>query len=124
MARAVAETGVALPPVRPVGARRLELSQMGADVPAPLRMLFSLGAGKSRVVADPEQRGFSVVKVNRIVPGNALTQPSLIARVQTEFQDAIAEEYARQFIAAVRTSVGVRRNEEAIAATRSRISGS
>ena len=97
---------------------------MGQNVPAPLRMLFSLGAGKSRVVADPEQRGFSVVKVNRIIPGNALTQPSLIARVQTEFQESIAEEYARQFVAAVRQSVGVHRNEEAIAATKRRISGS
>ncbi|HUE78122.1 MAG TPA: peptidyl-prolyl cis-trans isomerase [Sphingomicrobium sp.] len=124
LAQAVAEAGVSLPPVRPASARRLDLSQMGDDVPAPLRMLFSLGNGKSRVVADPEQRGFSVVKVNRIVPGNALAQPSLIARVQTEFQEPIAEEYARQFLAAVRESVGVRRNEEAIEATRRRISGS
>jgi peptidyl-prolyl cis-trans isomerase D len=122
--RAVAEAGVALPPVRQVGARRLELSQLGDNVPAPLRMLFSLGSGKSRVVADSEQRGFSVVKVNRIVPGNALTQPALISRVQTEFQEAVSEEYARQILAAVREAVGVRRNEEAIAATKRRIGGS
>ncbi len=123
LAKAVAEAGVALPPVRQVGARRLDLSQLGADVPASMRMLFSLGAGKARLVADPRQRGFSVVKVNRIVPGNALTQPALIGRVQNEFQDPLAEEYARGFMAAVREAVGVRRNDDAIAASKKRIGG-
>jgi peptidyl-prolyl cis-trans isomerase D len=124
LAKAVAEAGIALPPVRPVAARRLDLSQLGDKVPAAIRMLFSLGAGKSRMVADPQQRGYSIVKVNRIIPGNALTQPALIGRVQSEFQQAVSEEYARQFLAAVREAVGVRRNESAIAATRKRISGS
>ena len=59
LAKAVAEAGVALPPVQPVGARRLAARPNWApNVPAPLRMLFTLGAGKSRMVADPQQRGF------------------------------------------------------------------
>lgn len=124
LATAVAEAGRALPPVRQIGARRLDMSQMGANVPAAIRMLFTLGSGKSRLVADPQQRGFSVVKVNRIVPGNALTQPALIGRVQNEFQVALVDEYARQFLGAIRQSLGVKRNEDAIAATRKRISGS
>lgn len=120
LAKAVAEAGVALPPVREVAARRIELD---ANVPAPVRMLFSLGAGKSRIVADPEQRGYSIVKVDKIVPGNALNQPALIGRVQNEFQDAVAEEYARQFVSAVRTAVGATRNDKAIAAAKARITG-
>ena len=124
LAKAVAEAGIPLPPARPVGARRLQLSEMGNNVPAAIRMLFTLGAGKSRMVPDPQQRGFSIVKVNRIVPGNALNQPALIGRVQNEFQQAITEEYARQFIAAIREAVGSRRNESAIAATKKRIIGS
>jgi peptidyl-prolyl cis-trans isomerase D len=124
VAKAVADAGVPLPLVRPVGARRIELAQMGAQVPAPLRMLFSLGLGKSRLVADPQQRGYSIVKVNQIIPGNALSQPALIGRIQAEFQDAVAEEYAREFLAAVRQAVGVKRNESAIAASKKRISGS
>ena len=64
------------------------------------------------MVADPQQRGFSIVKVNQIIPGNALTQPALIGRVQSEFQQAISEEYARQFLAAVREAVGVRAQRE------------
>ena len=73
------------------------------------RMLFTLGAGRSRLVADPQQRGFSIVKVNRIVPGNALNQPTLIGRVQNDFQQAVEDEYARQFLSAIRGSVGVQR---------------
>ena len=124
LAKAVAEAGVALPPIRPVAARRLDLSQMGDNVPAPIRMLFSLGAGKSRIVADPQQRGYSIVKVTKIVPGNALNQPALIGQVQNEFQEAVADEYARQFLSAVRASVGARRNDKAIAAAKARITGS
>ena len=124
LATAVAEAGVPLPPVRPAAARRLDLAQLGDKVPAPIRMLFSLGVGKSRIVADPQQRGFSIVKVNRIDPGNALIQPALIGRVQNEFQQAVTEDYAQQFLAAARVAVGVRRNESAIAATKKRISGS
>jgi peptidyl-prolyl cis-trans isomerase D len=124
LADAVRQAGVTLPAVQQVAGRRLDLSQMGNQVPAPLRMLFVLGQGKSRMVADPEGRGFSVVKTTRIVPGNALTQPALIGRVQSDFQGALSEEYARQFLAAIRASVGVERNEAAIAASRKRIIGS
>lgn len=123
LAQAVKEAGVTLPPSRPVEMRRIEMTEMGTNVPAQLRMLFTLGEGKSRMVADPQSRGFSVVRVNKITPGNALTQPGLIGRVQSEFQQAIAEEYARQFLAAIRAELGVKRNEEAIAATKKRISG-
>ena len=124
LSKAIAEAGTPLPATRQIGARRIDMSQMGADVPAAVRMLFTLGAGKSRLVADPQQRGFSVVKVNRIVPGNALLQPGLIGRVQNDFQEAVVDEYARQFVGAIRQSLGVKRNEDAIAAARKRLSGS
>ena len=124
LGKAVAEAGTPLPPVRQVGARRLDMARMGGTVPAAIRMLFTLGSGKSRLVADPQQRGFSVVKVNRIVPGNALNQPALIGRVQNDFQDAVGSEYALQFRTAIRQLVGVRRNDGAIDAVKKRISGS
>jgi peptidyl-prolyl cis-trans isomerase D len=92
-------------------------------MPPPLQMLFSLGEGKSRMLADPEGRGFYVVKLNKIVPGNALTQPTLISQVQTAFQDALSQEYGMQFVNAMRRQVGVKRNEAAIAASKKRITG-
>ncbi len=110
--------------VEAVGARRIQLSQFKGNVPAPIAMLFSLGEGKARMVAGPQGEGFYIVKVNRIIPGNALNQPSLIVQTQQQMQDALSQEYGAQFLNAMRQTVGVKRNEKAIAATKARISGS
>lgn len=108
-------------PVQSLSLRRIQLSQMGDKVPAPLRAIFATAAGKTQVGAAPQSAGFYIVKVDKIVPGNALSQPGLITEMQSEFRDPLAQEYAQELIAAIRQSVGVRRNESAIAATRKRI---
>jgi peptidyl-prolyl cis-trans isomerase D len=124
LAEAMQQAEMSLPPVQPVAARRIQLSQLGGQVPPPLAMLFTLGQGRARMVADPQGRGFYVVKVNKIVPGNAINQPSMIAEVQQEFSDAVSQEYAEQFMAAMRKDVGVKRNEDAIEAAKKRITSS
>ena len=123
LAQAVRKAGIALPPVRPIQQRRLELSRMGDRVPAPVRMMFSLGEGKNRMVADPQGRAFFVVKVDKITPGNALLQPTLITQVQNEFQTTLAQEYARQFVEAMRDEIKISRKDSAIAAARKRLTG-
>ena len=65
-----------------------------------------------------------IVKVVKIQPGNALLRPTLVARTQAEFQPAVSGEYAEQLSRAIELSLGVKRNEEAIAASRKRILGS
>jgi peptidyl-prolyl cis-trans isomerase D len=124
LAQAVKESGIALPPVRPVAARRIEIANANGQVPAPLRLLFSMGQGKSRMIPDPGGRGFYVVKTNSIVPGNAFAAPGIINRMQTELQEGVSDEYAREFMAAVRAELKVRRNESAIAAEKARIASS
>jgi peptidyl-prolyl cis-trans isomerase D len=121
LAQAVREAGVPLPAVRPMAARRIEIANTNAVVPPPMRMLFTLAQGKSRLVADQQNRGFFVVKVNKIVPGNAMLQPALIARMQNELQQAIGEDYAAQLVNAIRADAKVKRNEAAIAAAKKRI---
>ena len=64
------------------------------------------------------------MKVNKIIPGNATLQPTLIGQMQTELQQSIAEDYARQFVAAVRADVKTKRNEAAIQAMKTRLSTS
>jgi peptidyl-prolyl cis-trans isomerase D len=123
LADAVKQSGVALPPVRPIAARRIQLANAQGQVPAPLRLLFTLTAGKSRVAPEPG-RGFYVVKVNKIVPGNATLQPALIGQMQNELQQSVAEDYARQFVAAVRADVKTKRNETAIQAMKQRLATS
>jgi len=124
LAQAVKESGVALPAVRPMGARRIQIAESSGQVAAPMQMLFSLPEGKSRAVADPQGRGFFVVKVTKITPGNALLQPGLISRMQNELQEALSQDYAQEFVAAVRADVKAKRNEDAIKAEKARITQS
>ena len=112
-----------LPPVESVTMRRLQLAQFQGQVPPPVGMLFSLGEGKARMVAGAQGEGFYVVKVNRIIPGNALNQPRLISETQQQLQEALSQEYAGQFLQAIKQHLGVTRNERAIAEAKRRITG-
>jgi peptidyl-prolyl cis-trans isomerase D len=121
LADAVKQTGVALPPVLPIAARRIQIVQANGQVPPPLRMLFTIGQGKSRVLPAPQAKGFFIVKVNKIAPGNGMFQPALVGQVQGELQRSTSEDYARQFLAAVRADVKAKRNDSAIQAMKARL---
>jgi peptidyl-prolyl cis-trans isomerase D len=121
LAQAIKESPVALPAARPMAARRIQVAEASGEVAAPMQLLFSLAQGKSRMVADSQGRGFFVVKVTKITPGNALLQPGLVSRMQNELQDALSQDYAQEFVAAVRADMKVKRNEDAIQALKRRI---
>ena len=120
---AVAGSGISLPPANHAVVQRLQLVQMGDKVPPALSLMFSLAKGKSRMIADPQGRGFVIVKLLDIIAGNPTLQPSLVTKVQTEFQDAMSAEYAEQFNRALQLDRGVKRNDKVIAASRKRMIG-
>jgi len=120
---ALAASGTTLPPPRRTAIRRMQLAQMQGEVPPALNLMFALAQGGSRMIAHPDGRGFIIVKVNKIIPGNAVLQPALIARTQAEFQEAVSGEYAEQMARAIQADLGVTRNAKAIAAARTRILG-
>ena len=109
--------------IEPVKARRIQLGQFQGKVPPPLMVLFSLNQGKVRTVAGGEGEGFYVVKLNKIIPGNAIAAPGLVTQTRNQMQETLAQEYGQQFMNAMRGVVGVTRNEKAIAATKARITG-
>jgi len=121
LAEAAKASAVALPAVTPVKARRIQLSQLGDKVPEPLRVMFGSAAGTTKVGGDPQGRGFFIVKVDKITPGNALGQPGLINEIQSEFSQPLAQEYAQEFLSALKADVRVRRNQSAIQAAKKRI---
>lgn len=123
LADAVKQLGLNAP-VQPISARRIQVAESKAPVPPAVRMLFILTAGKSRAVADPQGRGFFVVKVDSITPGNPLLQTGLIAGMTRELQSAAQDDYAQEFLAAMRTTLKVRRNDTAIAALKHRLASS
>jgi peptidyl-prolyl cis-trans isomerase D len=122
--QAMKEGGPALPPVHPLQARRIQLALAQGPVPAPLKMLFTLGEGKSRLFPDPEGRGFFIVKVDKIAPGNAMAQPALIGQMQNELQQGLSQDYGQEFLAAMRKELGVKRNEGAIQSFKTRMASS
>ncbi len=121
LADAMKASGVTLPAVRPLLLKRIQIANSQVAVPAPLKMLFTLGAGKSRMFPDPKGQGYFIVKVNKITPGNALTQPALIGQMQNELQQAVADDYAREFLSAMRKELGTKRNESAIQGLKTRM---
>lgn len=123
MDKAMDEAGVPLPPVQPMSARRLQIGQANADAAVPLRMLFTLTQGKSRLVADPRGRGFMIIKTDKITPGNAMNTPMLIAQTQAEFQQSASNELGEQMLTAMKVDQGVKRNEEKITASKRRFTG-
>ena len=124
LAQALKESGVPLPPVQPLAARRIQIASAQTPIPAALKMLFSIGEGKSLMAPDPQGRGFFIVKVDKITPGNAMAQPALIGQMQNELQQGVSEDYARQFLAAMRKQLGVKRNDSAIQSMKSRLAAS
>jgi len=106
-----------------MSARRIQISQADANAQTALRMLFTLAQGKSRMVADPKDRGFFIIETDKIVPGNALSAPGLIVQTQREFQEAMSNELGEQMLAAMKAEQSIKRNEDAIAAAKRRYSG-
>ena len=121
LAQAVKEANAPLPPVRPLAARRIQIATAKTPVPPALQTMFTITQGESKIAPDPQGRGLFVVKVNKVTPGNALLQPELISQMQTELQQSAADDYAREFVAALREQMKAKRNESSIQALKARL---
>jgi peptidyl-prolyl cis-trans isomerase D len=122
-AQAFALAQVKLPPVQTLTATRREMAQANAQVPPPMAMMFSLPRGKARLLPAPDGRGWFVVYLDRIVPGDARKEPALIQAVRRQFGEIIADEYGRQFTAAVRSDLKIERNDDAVRKLKAELAG-
>jgi peptidyl-prolyl cis-trans isomerase D len=107
--------------VHPLAARRIQIATSEGTIPEPLKVLFTLGEGKSRMFPDPQGRGLFIVKVNKIVPGNSTLQPTLIGQMQNQLQEGVSGDYAREFLAAIRQQLKAERNAKAIQSLKTRL---
>jgi peptidyl-prolyl cis-trans isomerase D len=121
LADAVKQAGASLPPIVPVAARRIQLAEQGAKVRAAGPAAVHARRRPEQIGADDEGRGYFVVKVKKIIPGNALLSPALIGQMRKELGQAASQDYAQQFVAAIRADLKVKRNEKAIQAEKQRI---
>ncbi|PXA99157.1 peptidylprolyl isomerase [Nostoc sp. 3335mG] len=124
LATAIAQSGTGLPAPRPVNATRQQLSQLGGQVPPALSLMFSMAPKKARLTAAPNGQGWIIVYLDSITRGDASDDKAAVAGVGRELARLSGNEYAEQFVEAVRRQVGVTKNAAALSRLRGEMAGS
>ena len=121
LADAIKGVGATIPAPRPVTARRLQVSDQQGHINPALKALFTTPAGKAQSAPNPQGGGFFVVKVTKITPGNPMMAPALIGSVSRDIGQSSQMDYAQQFLADMKRTLKVKRNDSAIEAFRARL---
>lgn len=123
IADALKKTGLALPEIKPLDAVRGQLTQSGMQVPPPVRLMFTIAAKKAKMTEEPNGGGYWVVWLDEIQPGDASNNKELVAQTRNGLTQVVGAEYLEQFVAAARKSVGVKRDDAAIARLKAQLGG-
>jgi peptidyl-prolyl cis-trans isomerase D len=123
LSAALASLGAPLPPVDKVDLPRQQLQAMGQQVPAPLRLLFMAGKGAVKLLEAPRGRGWYVVQVKDVIPGQVPADAPQLQGLAREMRQVSGQEYADALTAAIRKDVGVKRDEAAVKAVQARLKG-
>ncbi|MGE7204759.1 SurA N-terminal domain-containing protein [Sphingomonas sp. NPDC019816] len=122
MAQALKETGLAVPPVRPIAASRRDLAAaQNTPAAAPLALLFSMPQGKAKTLEAPANEGWYIIRATKIDAGNATGNTAAIQAARQDIGRLIGREYVAQFARAVRDTVGVKTDPKAVAKVRSEL---
>ncbi len=124
LAEAMSAENRGLPPVDRINLARAELlSQQQRNVPPPLILLFSMAEGSTKLFEGARDAGWFVVDLDEIVTTLPEDDDPLLAQTQQQFAQALGAEYTAQLQAAIRTEIGVERNETAIEAVKRQLTG-
>lgn len=123
LAQAIAQAGVALPPVRPVATSRLALAQNPRGAEPPLALMFSMVPNSAKTLEAANNAGWYVVRTESVQPGDARGNAGLLAATRADLGRAVGREYVDQFARAVRNTVGVKTDAAALAKVRRDLQG-
>ncbi|QNQ11533.1 peptidylprolyl isomerase [Sphingomonas alpina] len=123
IAQAFAQSGVKAPPIQPINASRAQLASAGRNVPAPLALMFSMTEKTGKLLELGNNEGWAIVYLNHIERGNAANQPNIVQATRADLGKVLSNEYAEQFVGAIRRQVGVKKNDKAIATVRAALTG-
>lgn len=123
IAAAIAALGKPLPPVQRIAMGREQLTAAQQQVPPPLALLFSMARGTTKLLPAPDNRGWFVVSLSTINPGQVAPNDPVIAAAQRELGQIAGREYSEQLARAVSAELGVKREDAAIGALRTQLVG-
>ena len=120
---ALAQSGTALPPSRPIAASRAQLAANPQGVPPPLALMFSMAKRSAKLLEAPNGAGWYVIKLDTIVPGDAAGNQAMLLATRSDLARGVGREYVEQFAKAVRAQVGVKIDAAAVARVRAGLLG-
>ncbi len=113
-ATALGSAGVPLPRPEAISSRRIDILRAREQVPPPVNLMFNMPHHKAKIIEMPEKKGWYLVWLDKIEPGDAKADAPLIAETGAELRDLFGGEMAEQFGRAAQARVKVKRNEGAI----------
>lgn len=120
---AVASLGIALPPVDRVNTDRQSVEKQGPAAPKPLQLIFAMPKGKVKLMRAPRNRGWYVVTVTAVTPGQVKEDDERLAGLDDSLKKAKAEEYTDELRGAFRNEVGTSRDEANVAKLQGQLLG-
>ncbi len=116
-------TGAGLPASQPLNAMRIQLTQAGDKAPPALTALFKLAPKKSRMIEAEGGKGYTILWLDRLEPGNAADKPELLTATAGSLSEAMGNEYMEQMLSAMKADLGMTRNEAAVMALKRTLLG-
>ncbi|GGB60748.1 peptidylprolyl isomerase [Blastomonas aquatica] len=123
LAKAVSESKVPLPGIEKIATNRQTITQQQGRVPPPVALLFSMAEGTTKVLEGPNRSGWFIVHLTKINRGDATKVPELLLATRTQLGQVVAEEYAQQLMAAMKSATNVKRNPAAIKRVKDQLTG-
>ncbi len=109
--------------VQPLSAMRIQIAQAAGKAPPALATLFKLAPRKAKMVEAEDSRGYTIVWLDRLEPGNAGDKPELLNATAASLSEALGNEYMEQLVTAMKADLGAKRNEAAINALKRSLRG-
>ncbi|MEO1647421.1 MAG: SurA N-terminal domain-containing protein [Pseudomonadota bacterium] len=125
IATALSEEEQPIPPADDVTLARQELQRLGARGPVPpaLALMFSMARGTVKLLEAPRNQGWILVALNEISTDEIPDDTPIVQGLRAELAETVGDEYSEQLVRSMRESVGVERNDEAVATVRSQLAG-
>ena len=123
LAPLVGGLGLALPPVQPVSMGREQLTAQGDRIPPALALFFGMAQNTTKLLPIAGNKGWFVVQLKQIQPGQTNAKDPMLAQVSTELAQLSAREQSDALRRAIRAEVKVSRNDTAFKTVASQLAG-